>query len=152
MQLEEGIVSETQQPEEEDKAHTPEEATVMLRYIIDHMAMKEDTATKDDIAELRSEMSGMVTKEGLKDELGKIRSEMAGLVTKEDLKKSLGELRYELKDHTSREIEKMRDYVHAANEKTNDFVRVVEKTGTISHKEASRLTAINPFASPVITL
>lgn len=129
MQLEEGIVSETQQPEEEVKAHTPEEATVMLRYIIAHMAMKEDTATKQDIAEIRSEM-----------------------VTKEDLKKSLGELRYELKDHTSREVEKLRDYIYAADEKTNDFVRVVEKTGTISHKEASRLTTINPFASPAITL
>lgn len=111
---------------------TQEEATELLQFIAAKMATSEQLeaglakcATKEDIASIRKEM-----------------------VTKDDLKKAIAESEYRLKDHVSREITKTRDVDWCLNEKTNEFVRVAQKSGTISKKDAERLAAINPLLEP----
>lgn len=126
MHTQEGVTPQPVQPED---AHTPMEATAMLRYLIDNMPLRSEVATKDDIAAIRSEMA-----------------------TKEDVRKMIGEAKQELKDHTTRECAKVRgdliSVAHRQDEKTNEFVRTAQKSGTISCANADRLVTINPFAQP----
>jgi hypothetical protein len=74
-------------------------------------------------------------------------------VTKSDLTLILAELKYELKDHTTRECGKLRgdllEIAHRQDEKTNELVRVIEKSGSIPKKEAIRVIEINPFLRSV---
>lgn len=125
MNTQEGV---TPKPAKEE-AHTPMEATEMLRTIMTSMA------TKDDIALIHATMA---TKEDLK-----------AFATKEDVRSMIGEAKQELKDHTTRECAKVRgdlvSVAHRQDEKINEFVRTAQKCGTISRAHADRLTAINPF-------
>jgi predicted RNA-binding Zn ribbon-like protein len=126
------------------EVHTLEEVTEMFRTLMNVVATKDDLnqfATKKDLDRFatKEDLKQFATKEDLE----QIRSEM---VTKIDLKQAIVEVTYELKDHVTREILKMRDIAYIQNEKTNEFVRTVQKSGTISRPDAIRLTAINPFA------
>jgi hypothetical protein len=128
MSTQEGVTPQADQLSKDHiEVHTPVEVTEMFRWLKDNV----------------------VTHGELQDELGKIRSEMA---TKEDLKQIRQDLRkteQELRDHTTRECAKIRDIffdvAHRQNEKTNEFVRVAQKSGTISHADGMRLITINPF-------
>lgn len=108
---------------EEERAHTPQEVTEIMRGILETLG-------------------GLVTKEDAK-----------SFATKEDLSKVIAEAKNELKDHTTRECAKVRgDLVaiaHRQDEKTNEFVRTAQKSGTISKNDGIRLLEINPFLQPV---
>ena len=72
-------------------------------------------------------------------------------VTREDVfeivNKAISEAKYELKDHTSREVAKIRDSIYVGDQKTNEFVRTAQKSRAISRADADRLVAINPLKS-----
>ena len=88
MQSREGILKV------DEAVHTPAEMSEMLRSIMANMALREETVSKEELAE---QLKAYATKEDLKNEL-------KAYATKDEIRAMFGEFVHELKDHTTKVV------------------------------------------------